>query len=482
VPLYSPIEVVGAVCLYHHQRNRYTPMDGLRIETLARPLGPLLASRMAPETLTAPALEPVSPEGKPFEAAAPVQEPTATPEPSPAPPAPVVPDLAGALEELMERTGARRTAVFAGGAPGSRFELVAQHDASALIEDGALIESLARRIVGGAGARLVPHIAAEPDFAAISAAWPAATSIALLPLEHGGERAGLAVLVAEAPRIFTSGELDAFADAAEGTAAALAARPPSGEPAPETSIAEPPAAAPSMTEHELDRLAQITDVLAGVAHEINNPLAAIVGWTQMLPTLDEDERAEALSTIEREATRAGDIVRDLLYFSRKQPPREEQVDLNALLSRTVAVRRGDLHRDGIYIDMQLAPVPAVIGDEYQLEQVFMHLLANAQQALRDRGQGRIAVTTAADGRSVRASVIDNGPGIPTEALPRLFEPFFTTQEVGQGRGLGLAIAHGIVAEHGGELTAENLPVGARFTVRLPLRERGRHSPIRQSQD
>jgi two-component system C4-dicarboxylate transport sensor histidine kinase DctB len=148
------------------------------------------------------------------------------------------------------------------------------------------------------------------------------------------------------------------------------------------------------------------------------------------------------------------------------------------------VRRGDLHRDGIYVDLQLAPVPPVSGDEYQLEQVFLHLLANAQHALRDRGHGRIAVTTAADGRSVHASVIDNGSGIDPDALPHLFEPFFTTHEVGQGRGLGLAIAHGIVAEHGGELTAENLPVGARFTVRLPLarRDRGRASTGRPSSD
>ena len=208
--------------------------------------------------------------------------------------------------------------------------------------------------------------------------------------------------------------------------------------------------------------------MTGVAHELNSPLTAIAGYAQMLPSLPEDERAAALGTIEREALRLGRIVQNLLYFSRQQPPRRERVDLNGLLRRVAEVRGEELAAGGLTLDLRLGAVPSVTGDEYQLEQVFLNLVSNAEEAMHPGG-GRLVVTTAATGDLAHVTFTDSGPGIAPEVLTRVFDPFFTTGEVGEGAGLGLSIAYGIVSEHGGRLWAES-PTGggARFVVELPL--------------
>ena len=254
----------------------------------------------------------------------------------------------------------------------------------------------------------------------------------------------------------------------EGPAPDAAALPPESAETVETPEPTLPPAAERALTFDAERLAAVGDFVAGVAHELNSPLTSIAGWAQLLPELPEDDRDAALGTIEREALRLGRIVQNLLYFSRRQPPGRERVDLNGLLRRIAEVRGDELASEGIELALQLGQAPAVLGDEYQLELVLLNLIGNAEEALKPGG-GRITVTSEAEGGSARVTVTDTGRGIPAEVLPRVFEPFFTTRDVGQGTGLGLSIAYGIVSEHGGELHAESPPEGgARFVVELQL--------------
>jgi two-component system cell cycle sensor histidine kinase/response regulator CckA len=224
-----------------------------------------------------------------------------------------------------------------------------------------------------------------------------------------------------------------------------------------------------------ERMASLGATLAGVAHELNNPLAAIMGFAQILlkRSTCEDERA-ALETISHEAARSAKIVRDLLTLSRKrEAERHTLVNLNDALRYIVRTRRYALETHGITCELHLAAdLRPVLGDRTQLEQVLLNLVNNAEQAIRsgsDRSGGRIAMRTCQDGDAVTIAIEDDGPGIPAESLSRIWDPFWTTKGVGHGTGLGLAVVHGIVAEHGGTIEAERLAAhGARFVMRLPL--------------
>lgn len=229
---------------------------------------------------------------------------------------------------------------------------------------------------------------------------------------------------------------------------------------------EMPSVAPGET--GADRLSVLGELVSGVAHELNNPLTTILGYAQLLPTLDGEDLRRAISTIEQEAQRAGRIVRNLLYFARQHRPRVEPVDLNGVIQRVVEVRRYSLEANSIRLVTQLTPIPELLGDQYQLEQVFLNLINNAQQAIQSAG-GVITVRTEATSEIARVIVRDDGPGVPEEIMERIFEPFFTTREVGEGTGLGLSIAFGIVEAHGGRLLAQRPPTGgAEFVVELPL--------------
>ena len=226
----------------------------------------------------------------------------------------------------------------------------------------------------------------------------------------------------------------------EPDVAPLEPQPGGEQPPPATAEAPPIEEAPAAPEQpralaDAGRLGAIGEFVAGVAHELNSPLTAIAGYAQMLPSLPEDERAAALGTIEREALRLGRIVQNLLYFSRQQPPRRERVDLNGLLRRVAEVRGEELAAGGLTLDLRLGAVPSVTGDEYQLEQVFLNLVSNAEEAMHPGG-GRLVVTTAATGDLAHVTFTDSGPGIAPEVLTRVFDPFFTTGEVGEGAGLG----------------------------------------------
>lgn len=232
-----------------------------------------------------------------------------------------------------------------------------------------------------------------------------------------------------------------------------------------------------------ERMASLGTTLAGVAHELNNPLAAIMGFTQLLlrkPWPSEDHAA--LETINHEAIRSATIIKDLLALTRRREvERRGSTDVNDIVTYIARTRRYALETAGISCSVELQPgLPAIHGDRAQLEQVFLNLLSNAEHALTHTGgvsTARIAIRTRSIGPNVIIEVEDNGPGIPEESRSRIWDPFWTTKDEGEGTGLGLAVVHGIVVNHGGTITLEEstrLPElsdtggpGARFVIRLP---------------
>jgi PAS domain S-box-containing protein len=230
-----------------------------------------------------------------------------------------------------------------------------------------------------------------------------------------------------------------------------------------------------------ERMASLGHMLAGVAHELNNPLAAISGFSQLLlrGSWPEDDR-KALETIGREARRAERVVRDLLTFARQgNVTRSELVDLHGVIRHIVDTQRYALDTRGVRVIMALSPEPVYVqGDTARLEQVMLNLVVNARQALEAmRGERamlqaplELRITTEIEDESyVLVHVADNGAGISPSLLGRIWDPFFTTKEEGVGTGLGLSVVHSIVTEHGGVVDVQSeLGRGTEFTVRLPV--------------
>ena len=227
-----------------------------------------------------------------------------------------------------------------------------------------------------------------------------------------------------------------------------------------------------------ERMACLGATLAGVAHELNNPLAAILGFAQLLLKKEMDEESRlALETIDHEAARAGRIVRDLLTLARKpDAERRGRINLNDVVGYIIGTRRYALETHGIGCLSVLDPaLPPVAGDRAQLEQVVLNLLNNAEQAIRSSGEdaGQVSIRTRVEGAAVVLEIEDDGPGIPDETRDRIWEPFWTTKALGTGTGLGLTVVRDIVASHGGEITVTRSSdhgerAGARFVVRLPV--------------
>jgi two-component system NtrC family sensor kinase len=224
-----------------------------------------------------------------------------------------------------------------------------------------------------------------------------------------------------------------------------------------------------------EKMAAVGQLVSGVAHEVNNPLTAILGFADLLmenPDLPESVRKD-LRIILQEAQRTKQIVQNLLSFARQMPPQRNPVQLNSVLRRTIQLRSYDFTSHGIEIVEHLDEgLPEVIGDAHQLQQVFLNILNNAYDAAHEVGRpARIEIMTAKFGETVEVSFCDNGAGISQP--DRIFDPFFTTKEVGKGTGLGLSICYGIVKEHGGEILCHNNTggQGATFIVRLPATAR-----------
>ena len=220
-----------------------------------------------------------------------------------------------------------------------------------------------------------------------------------------------------------------------------------------------------------EKMAAVGQLVSGVAHEVNNPLTAILGFADLLmenPDLPETARKD-LRVILQEAQRTKQIVQNLLSFARQMPPQRNPVQLNLILRRTIQLRSYDFNSHGVEVIEHLDEgLPDIVGDAHQLQQVFLNILNNAYDAVREvERPARIEIMSTKTGDSVEVSFADNGNGISHP--DRIFDPFFTTKEVGKGTGLGLSICYGIVKEHGGEILCHNNigGTGATFIVRLP---------------
>ena len=221
-----------------------------------------------------------------------------------------------------------------------------------------------------------------------------------------------------------------------------------------------------------ERLSAVGGLIAGVAHEINNPLQAIVGCVELM--LDEREGGGVtrhdLEIVRREAGRAGHIVRNLLSFVRRGSPDRLPGELNQIVRQTAELREAHLRQHQVQLIVQCAPEPLpVLVDREGIQQILLNLLLNAEQAFEaSSGHGTIIVRTLRSGDHQVVEVADNGPGISPELRGRVFEPFFTTKEIGEGTGLGLSISHGIAEAHGGVLELGNAASGACFRLSLPV--------------
>lgn len=227
-----------------------------------------------------------------------------------------------------------------------------------------------------------------------------------------------------------------------------------------------------------ERMATLGTTLAGVAHELNNPLAAIIGFSQLLlkKSWSPDDRA-ALEAINHEAIRSATIVRDLLSLTRRRDgERKVPVNVNEIIGYIARTRRYALETTGIGCALELdSALPMVVGDRTQLEQVVLNLVNNAEQALRPRADAdhgpviaQITIRTRRENQDVILEVEDNGPGVPEGSRAHIWDPFWTTKDEGAGIGLGLTVVHGIIADHGGTISLDSADgFGARFVVRLP---------------
>ena len=234
------------------------------------------------------------------------------------------------------------------------------------------------------------------------------------------------------------------------------------------------------------KLAAVGKLVAGVAHELNNPLAVVLGQADLLTQHSSDpvvlKRTDKIRT---SARRAAKIVRELTTFARPQPAAVADVEIADIVEHALELRRQALSVRGTVLKVDVAPdLPLLHADEVQLQQVVLNLLLNAEYAVTETGRPpQITVRLVGEADSVRLTVSDSGPGIRPEVLPRIFEPFFTTKPIGEGTGLGLSISFRIVEAHGGRIWAESLPGGgAAFTVALPAVPRSAPSTVPSAPD
>jgi len=221
-----------------------------------------------------------------------------------------------------------------------------------------------------------------------------------------------------------------------------------------------------------EKMAALGQLVSGVAHEVNNPLAAIVGFTDLLlenPDVPEGAK-EDLQVILQEAQRTRVIVQNLLSFARQMPAQREPVQINIVLRQTLKLRTYDFSNNGIELfERYDDELPLIVGDPNQLQQVFLNIVNNAYDAIQEgRKTGKVRITTSHNAEQLEISFWNNGPAISNP--DRIFDPFFTTKEVGKGTGLGLSICYGIIRAHGGEIAARNESDGngCEFLVRLPV--------------
>ncbi len=221
-----------------------------------------------------------------------------------------------------------------------------------------------------------------------------------------------------------------------------------------------------------DRLASVGELAAGIAHELNNPLTSVIGFSQLLLGRDTpDDVKKDIEVVYSEAQRAAGVVKNLLTFARKHMPVKQLVNINSIIEKVLALRAYEQRVSNIQVITHLtSELPEVMADYFQLQQVYLNIVINAEYFMIEaHHRGTLVITTERVRNTIMTSFADDGPGIAEENLGHVFDPFFTTKEVGRGTGLGLSICHGIVVEHGGRVyTKSKLGDGATFIVELPI--------------
>ncbi|MER3447757.1 MAG: hypothetical protein C4291_13390 [Candidatus Dadabacteria bacterium] len=224
-----------------------------------------------------------------------------------------------------------------------------------------------------------------------------------------------------------------------------------------------------------EKLASLRQLVSSIAHEFNNPLTPILGYSRLLlekPNVDSERRQNAIEIIYRSAERLKRIVENLLSFSQERKPERAHVDINHLIEKTLELMDDDLRLGNIEVIKDLSPESLrIVADPNQIQQVFTNIILNAKQAIADTEKGgwlKVKTRLKEEG-VVEISFVDNGPGIRNEILGRIFDPFFTTKPIGKGTGLGLSISYGIIKDHGGDIYALSKEGnGATFIIELPV--------------
>jgi C4-dicarboxylate-specific signal transduction histidine kinase len=221
-----------------------------------------------------------------------------------------------------------------------------------------------------------------------------------------------------------------------------------------------------------ERLAAVGELAGGVAHEINNPLMIILGQVHLLLQSEDHEAIlQGLRVIDGATKRAANIVRELVLFAERPPVRRTRCQLGEQIKAVLGLHDARLSAQHVKVQTEIEDVEDVWADANQLQEVLQHLIQNAEHAMvAAHGGGTLLIRVRAVAGGVRIEVADDGPGIPPQDLPRIFNPFFTTKAPGEGRGLGLSVVHSVVTEHGGRLWVENRSDGgALFVLELPVR-------------
>jgi len=286
-------------------------------------------------------------------------------------------------------------------------------------------------------------------------------SMVILPIKSGDRTVGLVTVISKDKSYFRP-ELSALLIVVcEGLGVLL-----------ENSILQEDRKRSEQRMYEAARLASVGELAAGVAHEINNPLASIVMYAQLLMDSEAPEAMRRdLLMIDSEAKRAGKIVQSLLTFARENEPKRKLTDINVVLERALDLKSADMKSSGIQISRNLSSDPnCSILDDHDFTQVFVNILTNAQQAIETSGRaGHITIASSSSNGVIDVEIADNGSGIDPQIKGRIFEPFFTTKPEGAGTGLGLSICYGIVKDHDGDIWAgESSDRGATFRLRIPI--------------
>lgn len=235
---------------------------------------------------------------------------------------------------------------------------------------------------------------------------------------------------------------------------------------------------------QMAKLSALGEMIAGIAHELNNPLTGIIGYTELLLSSQEiDKIRTKLEKIHKQAERCRKIIHNLLSFSKEQAPEKAMCSVNDMILQVLELVKYQFTSDGIIVNTMFdEDIPTMMLDRNQIQQVFFNIINNAHQAMKHIDRDRIlSVTTSMDKHMVRVDIEDTGTGIAAENMDKIFDPFFSTKNVGEGAGLGLSICYGIVKKHGGNIKVKStVNKGSNFTVELPFSQQ-QESPVQNKE-